>query len=570
MNLIRPGLQELKEVRSTNTVSAALSRQLKQLHNELQVFLETNLAPLESPVQTIFQDFYFTINGTEKLTRFPEILLSTVVQFHDKLTETTPQSEFDQLLIEFMHRIFVVIAAHEAANLMISQTILYKDHLSYWSSMRMSTVSQVIFGVQTFPQRLAVLVSRAVEETVLGSSELPFFRRLTQSASAVWQTLCSMLKLGVAALDTNFVFRRSRLRWIRLPFTFIDRDIKHRIKTAQKQLDGQYEKLGLLITSLPVDQGKLAAIVGSDNELSAVLRASQPARAHSAVPPPGFFTRNWPIIALLVRFGPPTTTSVWQNRMAIVDWIRLNLVDTAVGFFKNWIVKPVWDMLGILRADDTMTITSKDSLRSDLESLERMVMDFLRDNKVAATTEQVHQAVSQGDLTMMMSQYENEIKTPYRLLVNGLMIRLLLIQIQKTKVDGATAISGIDKLLKLQQLLFGALSILPSLFILYQANRAIHRESRDTEGKRLECLKSLSEISVLVNKETAYDRLNGLGRLFVGIVHLVLLLRKAIPRGLRKEWLHDLNELMTVAVGNDDRAVRVLERIWYVYAPFFR
>ncbi|QEL63160.1 hypothetical protein CJJ09_005356 [Candidozyma auris] len=115
-------------------------------------------------------------------------------------------------------------------------------------------------------------------------------------------------------------------------------------------------------------------------------------------------------------------------------------------------------MLAILRADDSMAIASKESLQSDLNSLERMVTDFMRDNNIAVDSAQVHQAVSQGDLTVMMSQYEKEIKTPYKSIISGQLIRSILIQIQKTKVDGAMAISGIDKLLKSQQLLLACYS----------------------------------------------------------------------------------------------------------------
>ena len=72
-----------------------------------------------------------------------------------------------------------------------------------------------------------------------------------------------------------------------------------------------------------------------------------------------------------------------------------------------------------------------------------------------------------------MSTYENEIKSPIKYLITGSLLRLILIQIQKGKVDGAMAINGIDKLLKSQQLLFAMVSISPSILILYQMYRLL-------------------------------------------------------------------------------------------------
>ena len=55
--------------------------------------------------------------------------------------------------------------------------------------------------------------------------------------------------------------------------------------------------------------------------------------------------------------------------------------------------------------------------------------------------------------------------------LTGTLIQTLLIQIQKTKVDVEVALSGIDRLLKSQQLVFGFVGVTPSLIILYTFTR---------------------------------------------------------------------------------------------------
>jgi nuclear-control-of-ATPase protein 2 len=51
--------------------------------------------------------------------------------------------------------------------------------------------------------------------------------------------------------------------------------------------------------------------------------------------------------------------------------------------------------------------------------------------------------------------------------VTGSLVRSLLIQIQKGKVDLETAMAGIDRLLKSQQLLFGAVGVAPAMGVVY-------------------------------------------------------------------------------------------------------
>lgn len=100
-------------------------------------------------------------------------------------------------------------------------------------------------------------------------------------------------------------------------------------------------------------------------------------------------------------------------------------------------------MLSILRHDDNfneLSIISKDSLQSDLDSLERMVIDYVVDyDKVdkAEITKQIHEAIQEGNLTMLMSNYEQDIRNPFKSLAKGSLVRGLLIQLQKLRLTEA-------------------------------------------------------------------------------------------------------------------------------------
>ncbi|RKP30973.1 NCA2-domain-containing protein [Metschnikowia bicuspidata] len=365
---------------------------------------------------------------------------------------------------------------------------------------------------------------------------------------------------------------------MKLVLGFISSDISGKIHGINNVLKGYYRDLGLILNNISEDSTVFNQILNDTTDITSQLRAikalDRDLSKTTLYAPPGLIARYWPILLLVVQFGPSTTMNAWANRREIAQWLKLNFFDTALGFWNNWIVKPIWEMLSILRNDDTITIASKESLQSDLDSLKRMLEDFIKDYQLNISQGEVHSTVAKGDLTMMMSQYEDEIRTPFKSIVKGLLIRSMLIQVQKMKVDGAIAINGIDKLLKLQQLLFGVLSISPSFFILYQGNKALRNKSSrqaDLASKRIDCLRSLNQIEKLVNREKPQDKLVGDGKLFVEIVNLTLLAKSVIPSKLRSEFYSDLNELAVTSLDESiGPATGVINRIWNMYSPYFR
>lgn len=580
MDWLKPGLpaKTIREIRATNTISTRLLHQLQKLNEETAFFLQTAQIPDEpTEIQQIFQNFYFLVGASalNKVPKFPVIELKKLQKIAADLDNATPQNESDKSLVHIIDKYLVVLAAHEMTNQLIFKTIVLRKQSLYWTDVKLLAYRKLTYGIQTLPIRVYDFACRGVHNTVFVKEENKgLYGRLKSALAALWTTFSRMGAQIGAHLNKNFVLRDSKMRFLRVPISFIENEVRGKVKAVLSQLDVHYEQLGLIINSLPVDMEFLGKILECEVSRSVVIQRiiekGKDDSEYKLTSPPGLLSRYWLFIALLVNYGPSTSSSIYQNRFEIVNWIRLNLVDTVVGFWKNWVVKPVWDMLAILRADDSMTITSKESLQSDLNSLERMVVDFMKDNHMEVNPAQVHHAVGQGDLTMMMSQYEKEIKTPYKLIIQGLLIRSILIQIQKTKVDGAIAIGGIDKLLKLQQLLFGMLSVLPSLFILYQLNQALKKEGSSSKESRIVCLKSLNQVGALVNREVQSSKLVGDGKLFVEIVNLTLLLKNIVPLKLRDDWLKDLNELMVASTADSDLATRVVERIWNMYSPFFR
>lgn len=174
--------------------------------------------------------------------------------------------------------------------------------------------------------------------------------------------------------------------------------------------------------------------------------------------------RYWiPTLALL--FSSSMLLRIAVNRKAqLATWVR-DLGNTTVDFWSNWVVEPTRRVIGTIRHDKDaeIAIMSKESLKGDQASLERMVVDFARDNASStggapmdeAELANVRAKVREGDLTPVLRAYEKDLRRPFMGTVRGDLVRALLIQVQKTKVDLEVAVGGIDALLKSQELVFG-------------------------------------------------------------------------------------------------------------------
>jgi nuclear-control-of-ATPase protein 2 len=178
---------------------------------------------------------------------------------------------------------------------------------------------------------------------------------------------------------------------------------------------------------------------------------------------PSRLIRYWLPATALILSSSTILRILVNRREDVLTWIR-ELGETARDFWINWVVEPTRKVIGTIRHDEgsEVAIMSKHSLEVDRDSLERMVVEFVRDNPAASGTamseEQMHQVrakIREGDLTPVLKAYEKEMQSPLRGALRGSLIRTLLIQVQKTKVDVEVAMGGIDSLLKSQELVFG-------------------------------------------------------------------------------------------------------------------
>ncbi|KAL2159922.1 hypothetical protein VTH06DRAFT_2055 [Thermothelomyces fergusii] len=300
---------------------------------------------------------------------------------------------------------------------------------------------------------------------------------------------------------------------------------------------------------------------------------------------PSWLVRYWlPAAALLVSSS--TILRILFNKQDdIIDWIR-NFGATARDFWFNWVVEPVRKVIGTIRhdANSEIAIMSRDSLKADRESLERMVVEFAIDNPDIAVgsssiTEveigEIRSKVKEGDVTPVLKAYEKDLRRPLVGAVRGDLVRSLLIQVQKTKVDLEVAISGIDALLKSQELVFGFVGLTPGVLVsvgVFQYLRTLFGSRKGMRhGRRIRRSvrvlrridRILSEATTSQNNIISY-RDHGL---LVCEVHVLRgLARGVMPGDIEKEFVEDLDELANLK--GIQVQMKALERIRWAYAEW--
>ncbi|EEP77725.1 predicted protein [Uncinocarpus reesii 1704] len=302
---------------------------------------------------------------------------------------------------------------------------------------------------------------------------------------------------------------------------------------------------------------------------------------------PSRLIRYW-LPALAFLFSSSTVLNILTNRRAeLITWAR-ELGTTAKDFWVNWVIGPLTRLIGTIRHDEKseVALMSKGSLQSDLASLERMVVDYAIRNPesahggafTSAELEQIRSGVKEGDLTLVLRAYERDLQRPLRGALRGDLITTLLIQIQKTKVDVEVAMSGIDSLLKSQQLVFAFIGLTPGILVSYSviswlASAFGSRRGLRVGKKREEARRSLRAVNRVLASSTPTPTgvlsYKDHGLLICEAETLRQKAHQVLPGHIYHEFHEDLGDLLNVNSGISQQ-LRVLDQIRWAYAQWIR
>ncbi|TRX97600.1 hypothetical protein FHL15_001355 [Xylaria flabelliformis] len=334
----------------------------------------------------------------------------------------------------------------------------------------------------------------------------------------------------------------------------------------------------------PVVVAKRLHALLDEQLLSNTVRARRLVTKHGR---PSRLVRYWlPATALLL--SSTTILRIFVNRKEeILDWVQ-ELGSTIRDFWFNWVIEPIRKVIGTIRhdANSEIAIMSQDSLRADRESLERMVVDFAVDKSTTATgassisetqVAEIQAKVREGDVTPILRAYEKDLRRPFVGTVRGDLVRTLLIQVQKTKVDVEVAMSGIDSLLKSQELVFGFVGLTPGILVSVGVVRYLlgtfgGRRGYAEKRKAGRCVRVLRNIDRIFS-EAAPTQTNVLtykdhGFLIAEVHILRQLVHEILPADIEKEFSEDLNDLANLrGVQYQQRA---LDRIRWAYSKWLK
>jgi nuclear-control-of-ATPase protein 2 len=304
---------------------------------------------------------------------------------------------------------------------------------------------------------------------------------------------------------------------------------------------------------------------------------------------PSRLVRYW-IPAVLFVLSSSTILRILVRRKAeIVTWVQ-DFGTTVRDFWLNWVVEPTKQVIGTIRHDEdsAVAIMSKESLKGDRDSLERMVVDFSMDNPQSATNgsgplseaqiNEIKMKVKEGDLTPVLRAYEKDLRQPFVGTIRGDLIRTLLIQVQKTKVDVEVALSGIDSLLKSQELVFGFIGLTPGILVCFAAFRYLGgvfgsrrglRRGRKA-GQTIRVLRNIDRILTLATPTQENILSYKDHGLLLCEVHILRQgSSKLFPGDITREFLEDVNDLCNINSGIQQQ-LKTLDRIRWGYSKWLK
>ncbi|KAF8627426.1 hypothetical protein AX17_006241 [Amanita inopinata Kibby_2008] len=306
----------------------------------------------------------------------------------------------------------------------------------------------------------------------------------------------------------------------------------------------------------------------------------------------------WPKLFLLPPLCIYALRYAYTSRMTITQ-VAQDARETVVGFMRGWLIEPLKDVFRTVRAGgEDGVIVRRETVAADLNSLERMALSLAKD-ELHYGTEQLQdfsQKIRVGDLTPILELYEEDIKHPMKSALLGTLLRSVFIQVQKAKVDIDQTLTGIDRLLKSQELTFAFVGVAPALSIVYLMGGSIislyfggrGRGKYGGRAKRAVVWVIVRRIERLlitqpskktpVSGDDLYHRDSEVhstaiapltsGLLLLAVARLRTFAEVYLPEGsrLQEGFLEDVADLEDPELGRRDK-ISIINRMWRSWSP---
>jgi hypothetical protein len=327
---------------------------------------------------------------------------------------------------------------------LLGSTLLLAHDIQYWESIERSRLNGLHYFVQTLPLRVFTSLSfkdivQKMQDEALHNKE-----QCIQARELSADRLGQLTEALQRALE-------------QLP-----------VKSDLQGLDKVVGSMTRTMLNTPASMDSLAEVVQA---LEHIAHQLPPLHTNNAYARPNILVRSWFAVLIGVLAITSISSGIYSSRQAITTFSH-EAKETLIDFIHDWIVVPVEGMYQTIRHEEKrLSIIGEHALEADTASLERMVVEFAQDvEKKPLDPQQIAQLIErarEGDISIVLQAYEQDIKSPIQSAMRGSLLRTLLIQVQKIKVDVDLVMSTLDKLLRANELNFAFLALVPSLLAVY-------------------------------------------------------------------------------------------------------
>lgn len=170
-------------------------------------------------------------------------------------------------------------------------------------------------------------------------------------------------------------------------------------------------------------------------------------------PVPSHFSRNWlsySVSAVCITAG---CVFVYRNRVTLQRTVAEG-VQAVQRFVADHLVDPIRNLYSFIRYDAHDSLIDPASVRISEQSLNNMVRDYCLEAGLPVPA-------NKDALKPVMESYTQELRHPIYNVAFGHMARLMLIQVQKQKVDLERSLAAMDRLLRSNEVNFELLALIP-------------------------------------------------------------------------------------------------------------
>ncbi|XBW34583.1 hypothetical protein QEN19_000146 [Hanseniaspora menglaensis] len=187
---------------------------------------------------------------------------------------------------------------------------------------------------------------------------------------------------------------------------------------------------------------------------------------------PSFISFNWVTILAISYYSGGVATSILTNwklyKKPILDFMTKNVWQSVL-----WepIIK-IFKTLNDYDSKDLSMVASDYTLMNEKDSLKEQYQTFLAKNNTQKISEEQNYDDDQLEKNFL-HLYNKIINKPWASFVKGDLITVLMITLQRVKLEANVSLSSIDKMIQSQNLLIKLIGITPAIMILYSTYKFI-------------------------------------------------------------------------------------------------